>query len=543
MDTEFVRSEETEDTGFAQTGANFGSETQLIDEFAQNTPVQHAEHQQPFEPVAADPGAADLGVQDAPTTHNASNDGLQDLGALVQEQEPFRHEIPLEPIAPAEQQQPEAHHHESELEPHHQEPQVEIPHEPQAEVPHEEPRPEAPHHHEPQPEVHPEPEVHHQDPQPEVVSHHEPEPEVHHPEPQPEPQPVVHQPEPQVHHHEPEKLPEPQAPAPKPTPPFQSMLSSSSLDGDQPNPPITTPSSSSSSLNSATQRLRSGSVPSAFYSSEAEAAQDELAYEHAIMSRIKVSTTGKGGYVKPVAQTHISKKLGGAPKCDRCEKSVYKAEEVRALGQIFHAKCLRCIACDASLVPNTVCEHDNKPYCAACHSRSFGPVVYGHANTAGLRFAEQNNTATEPAAASQKKPLEEKPSEESTSPLLGRRSSTGSSHPKVPILDITHSTSRVAPRTDPLLQGANSTKPKVSAFANMFEQKDKEAKEDPSLANLTPRTAAKFKANAAPKCPVCQKSVYKQEEAKWNLNVYHQNCLKCSSCKKVRQFDCFVVNY
>ena len=34
--------------------------------------------------------------------------------------------------------------------------------------------------------------------------------------------------------------------------------------------------------------------------------------------------------------------LGGADKCPTCSKSVYFAEEVRALGKKFHKICLKC---------------------------------------------------------------------------------------------------------------------------------------------------------------------------------------------------------
>ena len=39
-------------------------------------------------------------------------------------------------------------------------------------------------------------------------------------------------------------------------------------------------------------------------------------------------------------------KFGGGPKCKRCGKTVYKAEEVISEAGIFHKQCFRCSSCN-----------------------------------------------------------------------------------------------------------------------------------------------------------------------------------------------------
>ncbi len=72
---------------------------------------------------------------------------------------------------------------------------------------------------------------------------------------------------------------------------------------------------------------------------------------------------------------------GGAPKCPSCSKSVYAAEKVLALGADWHRACLKCTTCGKGLDSTNLADHDNKPYCKACHSKSFGPKGVGFGNS------------------------------------------------------------------------------------------------------------------------------------------------------------------
>ena len=65
----------------------------------------------------------------------------------------------------------------------------------------------------------------------------------------------------------------------------------------------------------------------------------------------------------------------GAPKCPRCTKSVYEAEEVRAAGQRFHVQCFTCSDCHTRLNSTTLCDANSDIFCSACYAKRFGPKV------------------------------------------------------------------------------------------------------------------------------------------------------------------------
>eukprot|EP01039_Chlorochromonas_danica_P008660 gene8660-9541_t len=75
-----------------------------------------------------------------------------------------------------------------------------------------------------------------------------------------------------------------------------------------------------------------------------------------------------------------------APKCTICGKTVYKVEEVVAVGRIWHDKCFTCggnnsDGCGKVLSRHGYVDHANQPYCNACHKRNFGPKGFGYSNT------------------------------------------------------------------------------------------------------------------------------------------------------------------
>ncbi|TFY52551.1 hypothetical protein EVJ58_g9948 [Rhodofomes roseus] len=72
--------------------------------------------------------------------------------------------------------------------------------------------------------------------------------------------------------------------------------------------------------------------------------------------------------------------LGGAnPLCGKCGKTVYFAEQVKAIGKTYHKGCLRCSECNTSLDSTRLTERDGNPYCHRCYSKLYGPQGSGYA--------------------------------------------------------------------------------------------------------------------------------------------------------------------
>eukprot|EP00794_Sanderia_malayensis_P018195 gene18195-20010_t len=74
-----------------------------------------------------------------------------------------------------------------------------------------------------------------------------------------------------------------------------------------------------------------------------------------------------------------------ASKCQRCDKSVYQAEERIGAGAKWHRHCFTCRDCNRSLDSNTVRERkeEKEIYCASCYGKKFGPKGYGYGGGAG----------------------------------------------------------------------------------------------------------------------------------------------------------------
>ncbi|XP_078345924.1 cysteine and glycine-rich protein 2-like [Oculina patagonica] len=76
-------------------------------------------------------------------------------------------------------------------------------------------------------------------------------------------------------------------------------------------------------------------------------------------------------------------KFGGSPKCPRCGKSVYMAEEVLGAGAKWHKQCFTCKECNKRLDSTTVSDKEGEIYCKACYGKNFGPKGYGYGGGAG----------------------------------------------------------------------------------------------------------------------------------------------------------------
>lgn len=100
---------------------------------------------------------------------------------------------------------------------------------------------------------------------------------------------------------------------------------------------------------------------------------------------------------KPLIQT-------SAPKCAKCQKSVYKAEEVRAANKMFHKLCFKCTSCNKLLEAKILNEHQGDLYCKNCYGKNFGPKGYGYGIGAGIMSASHDLTTSELTSTSSLKP-------------------------------------------------------------------------------------------------------------------------------------------
>lgn len=70
---------------------------------------------------------------------------------------------------------------------------------------------------------------------------------------------------------------------------------------------------------------------------------------------------------------------GTTPTCPRCGKSVYFAEQMKAIGKTWHKGCLRCKECNTLLDSTRLTEKDGDPLCHRCYSKLHGPAGSGYA--------------------------------------------------------------------------------------------------------------------------------------------------------------------
>ena len=64
--------------------------------------------------------------------------------------------------------------------------------------------------------------------------------------------------------------------------------------------------------------------------------------------------------------------LGGTPKCARCAKAVYFAEQVKAVGKTWHKACLRCAQCGHTLDTGRLVDREGDPFCRPCYNKVSG---------------------------------------------------------------------------------------------------------------------------------------------------------------------------
>jgi len=87
--------------------------------------------------------------------------------------------------------------------------------------------------------------------------------------------------------------------------------------------------------------------------------------------------TPASSFPKPSSNTSNKPRWGGAEICPRCNKSVFIAELMRAVGKAWHKGCFTCASCSKRLDSSMLCEREGEIYCKNCYGKNFGPKGFG----------------------------------------------------------------------------------------------------------------------------------------------------------------------
>ncbi|EIE80774.1 hypothetical protein RO3G_05479 [Rhizopus delemar RA 99-880] len=195
----------------------------------------------------------------------------------------------------------------------------------------------------------------------------------------------------------------------------------------------------------------------------------------------------------------MAPKFGGAPKCPRCEKSVYMAEQVLGPGGPWHNYCLTCKECNKRLDSTTLTEKENEAYCKVCYNRKWGPKGYGFASGAAFLSTESKL----PSEILQEQQLSPKPSlpPRPAQPVIPPKPDIGPQIEKTNEENMTSFWSK--PSSGGYTRNHTSYVPRKLNFSSQSDI-----------------------------CTGCKKPVYAAELALGAGNKYHKACLKCCQCSK-----------
>ncbi|GAA5805943.1 hypothetical protein EDC94DRAFT_582028 [Helicostylum pulchrum] len=212
-------------------------------------------------------------------------------------------------------------------------------------------------------------------------------------------------------------------------------------------------------------------------------------------------------------------RFGGAPKCPRCEKSVYMAEQVLGPGGPWHNYCLTCKECNKRLDSTTLTEKENEAYCRTCYNRRWGPKGYGFAGGAAFLSTES------------KMPSEILKENELNSPV--QQVPDVRQVPSKPELPVRREVPAL-PTRPPQPPVAETEVTQTPVDHHHHDQQKPAASPKPSyLAHKTGYVPRKFNFQAQNDiCTGCKKAVYAAELVLGAGNKYHKMCLKCSDCGK-----------
>uniref|UniRef100_A0A7S3M5F1 LIM zinc-binding domain-containing protein n=1 Tax=Spumella elongata TaxID=89044 RepID=A0A7S3M5F1_9STRA len=239
--------------------------------------------------------------------------------------------------------------------------------------------------------------------------------------------------------------------------------------------------------------------------------------------------------VKPVKYQPTTTTFSGASKCYICEKTVYKTEEVIAIGHTWHNTCFTCggsagDGCGRVLRRDGYTDHNSQPYCTACSSKLFKPKGYGHGTALNLDTGVPAPVTESPA----------RPAPPAAAPVVPTPPPPAPPVPPAPVAPKSpEPVVTKAAEAAPAAPASPIPKPVLKDIQAAFV-----AKEETKPVKYTPKTVT-MAFNSTPKCTICNKSVYKMEEMVAVGHIWHLNCFTCGGrtndgCKRVLKRDGYV---
>jgi len=216
--------------------------------------------------------------------------------------------------------------------------------------------------------------------------------------------------------------------------------------------------------------------------------------------------------------------FSGANKCCQCSKTVYKTEEVIAIGQVWHNTCFTCggankDGCGRVLQRDGYSDHGSQPYCKACFAKLHKTQGYG----SGMSLNSPTSAIATPAPPAPAAP---------PAPLAAPAA------PAAPVVSAAPAPpAPPAAPAAPVVPSVPAAPAAPPAPAPVVPAASKPVKYEPKT--------VKMAFSAPPKCTICAKSVYKMEEMVAVGRIWHLNCFTCGAasgqgCKKVLKRDGYV---
>ncbi|XP_058175331.1 muscle LIM protein Mlp84B-like isoform X1 [Anopheles ziemanni] len=242
------------------------------------------------------------------------------------------------------------------------------------------------------------------------------------------------------------------------------------------------------------------------------------------------------------------------PKCPKCGKSVYAAEERVAGGHKFHKQCFKCGMCGKMLDSTNCAEHESELYCKNCHGRKYGPKGYGFGGGAGC-LSMDTGAQFQPTDGTnghfEPKPMSKAPEGEGcprcggfvymAEQMLARgrgyhrrcfkclicnRTLDSTMHCDGPDKEI-YCRGCYASRFGSRGYGHSG----ISSLGLMSDARDLEYKSEFTLKPSTADTTA-IKASPGQGCPRCGGVVFAAEQVLSKGREWHRKCYKCRDCTK-----------